>query len=868
MHQIYQRIFALLTVILCVFASLRLETNAQIKPVYDQGALGLGRLLKRLNTTASAMMIGAHPDDEDTALLAYLARGENARTAYLSLTRGDGGQNIIGPELGEALGVIRTEELLQARKLDGAEQYFTRAYDYGFSKTLDEAKSKWDEKIVLCDAVRAIRSFRPMVVIAQFTGTPSDGHGQHQFSGYFAPIAVKAAADSTQCADAGPVWSVKKFYVRHRGANEPTLRIDTGRYDPMLGRSYFEIAMEARSQHRTQEQGVLELKGPFFSTIDLAGAGKASPESSIFASLDTSIRGIEIAGGESSTRFNELAEKVEKSATQALEQFDIREPAKILPILIEGFNAASEAIANTRSLGTKAVMEQKQGEFLAAIKAAAGIQIDALSDSETVVPGAAFATAVRVFYPAGSPVTVKSVNIMTPKGWSVNRTEAAPQSQGQQIRRESPNFAANFNLSVASDAVPTQPYWLARPRQGDLFSWNNGPEQTLPFQAPVATAEISLTAGGKDIVIRQPVEYRYADDIRGELRRPLVVVPALSVSLDQSLLIVTRGPRQTQKNIAVTVTNNAATPVSGKIELALPNGWTAVGDPAFRLDKKGESASIPFIVKVPANPLAGTFRINASAKASDSAYGQTMRTIAYPHIQTHRMYNDAEAKANVIDLKTTAAKIGYIAGSGDRVPEAIKQMGYSVETIDERTLASGDLSKYDVIVVGIRAYQVRQDIVANNKRLMDFANAGGTLIVQYQLPGYTQQNLAPFPAQQGPRVSDELAKVTILETTNPIFNSPNKITEKDFEGWVQERNLYNFSTMDAKYSGLLESHDANEAENKGGLVVADVGKGKYIYCSYSLFRQLPAGVPGAYRLLANMLAYSRADQKQRPSAVR
>ncbi len=868
MHQIYQRIFALLTVVLCVFASLRLETNAQIKPVYDQGALGLGRLLKRLNTTASAMMIGAHPDDEDTALLAYLARGENARTAYLSLTRGDGGQNIIGPELGEALGVIRTEELLQARKLDGAEQYFTRAYDYGFSKTLDEAKSKWDEKIVLCDAVRAIRSFRPMVVIAQFTGTPSDGHGQHQFSGYLAPIAVKAAADSTQCTDAGPVWSVKKFYIRHRGADVPTLRIDTGRYDPMLGRSYFEIAMEARSQHRTQEQGVLELKGPFFSTIDLPGAGKASPESSIFGSLDTSIRGIEIAGGESSTRFNELAEKVEKSATQALEQFDIREPAKILPILVEGFNAASEAIANTRSLDTKAVMEQKQGEFLSAIKQAAGIQLDVLSDTETVVPGAKLTVASRVFYPAGSPVSVNSVRIMTPKGWTVTNAEAAQQSQGQQFRRESPNFAANFNLSVAADAVPSQPYWLARPRQGDLFSWNNGPEQTLPFQAPVATAEISLTAGGEDIVISQPVEYRYADDIRGELRRPLVVVPALSVSLDQSLLIVTRGPRQTQKNIAVTVTNNAVTPVSGKIELALPNGWTAVGDPAFRLDKKGESASIPFIVKVPANPLAGTFRINASAIIGGFAFGKTMRTIAYPHIQTRRMYNDAEAKANVIDLKTTAAKIGYIAGSGDRVPEALKQMGYSVETIDERTLATGDLSKYDVIVVGIRAYQVRPDVVANNKRLMDFANAGGTLIVQYQLPGYTQQNLAPFPAQQGPRVSDELAKVTIVDPTNPIFNSPNKITEKDFGGWVQERNLYNFSTMDAKYSGLLESHDANESENKGGLVVADVGKGKYIYCSYSLFRQLPAGVPGAYRLLANMLAYSRADQKQRPSAVR
>src|SRR5687767_6919914 len=284
------QLLGIIILLLCVSASLRLNTGAQIKPVYDQGALGLGRLLKRLNTSATVMMIGAHPDDEDTALLAYLARGENARTAYLSLTRGDGGQNIIGPELGEALGVIRTEELLQARKLDGAEQYFTRAYDYGFSKTLDEAKAKWNEKIILCDVVQAIRTFRPLVVISQFSGTPADGHGQHQFSGYIAPLAVKAAADPEQCKEDGSEWQVKKFYVRHRGAGEPTIRINTGKYDPMLGRSYFEIAMEARRQHRSQEQGVLELKGEQFSSLSLieSKVPRIEKEASIFAGIDTS----------------------------------------------------------------------------------------------------------------------------------------------------------------------------------------------------------------------------------------------------------------------------------------------------------------------------------------------------------------------------------------------------------------------------------------------------------------------------------------------------------------------------------------------------------------------------------------------------
>ncbi len=858
-HSVFARCICLL-ILLCVSVSLWLNSpqpaDAQIKPVYDQGALGLGRSLKRLNTTASAMMIGAHPDDEDTALLAYLARGENARTAYLSLTRGDGGQNIIGPELGEALGVIRTEELLQARKLDGTEQYFTRAYDYGFSKTLAEAKEKWDEKIVLCDAVRAIRNFRPLVVIAQFTGTPADGHGQHQFSGYLAPIAVKAAADSSQCTDAGPVWQVKKFYIRHRGANEANLRVNTGKYDAMLGRSYFQIAMEARSQHRTQEQGVLELKGPFFSSLDLTSAASGTAESEIFASLDTSVGGIVVNTGESSPQFIELAERVKKVASQALERYDVRDPAAIVPLLIEGHNAASEAGLSAVSPGSKAFMEQKQLEFRAALRSAAGIQIDVLSDGETVVPGTTFSVSARVFHPSEPSIKVNSVDIKTPPRWTVKPADQTSQTQGQQFRRETANFGANFNVTVGADASPTQPYWLEQPRRGDLFSWSGGSEQTLPFQAPVAFAEIKMTVAGKEITFRQPVEYRYADDIRGELRRPLVVVPAVSVSVDQDLMIIARNARETIKKIAVTVTNNSSGPVTGNVKLSLPAGWAASGDPAFSLDRKGESASVPFSIKIRSNPSAGSFHINASAVAGNSEYGSSIRTLSYPHIQTHRLYNDAAAKVNVFDLKTAPARIGYIAGSGDRVPEAMKQMGYSVETIDEGTLASGDLAKYDVIVVGIRAYQVRPDVVANNKRLLDFANSGGTLIVQYQLPGYTQQNLAPFPAQQGPRVSDELAKVTILDAVHPVLNSPNKITDKDFEGWVQERNLYNFSTMDPKYVGLLESHDANEAENKGGLVVADVGKGKFIYCSYSLFRQLPAGVPGAYRLLANMLAYS------------
>lgn len=871
--------------LLCVFMSPRLEVSAQIKPVYDQGALGLGRLLKRLNTSASVMMIGAHPDDEDTALLAYLARGENARTAYLSLTRGDGGQNIIGPELGEALGVIRTEELLQARKLDGVEQYFTRAYDYGFSKTLDEAKQKWDEKIVLCDAVRAIRNFRPLVVVAQFTGTPTDGHGQHQYSGYLAPLAVKAAADPKQCSDDGSAWEVKKFYVRSRSNGEGILRINTGKYDPMLGRSYFEIAMEARSQHRSQEQGVLEIKGEQYSTLSLLNSRlpKAEKESGVFDGIDTSWQGMvktfDVGDPVTEKEKDQLA-AIQRSMARALKEFDPNRPNLILPILVEGRKGMIDFLRGESPIPPDGENEEISFEDSSlklavidkvivlheAVRMAAGLQIDALADRETAAPGEEIAASVKVYFPSDSGLKIKAIKLRNARctnnynphctDFSVKDASEPPTAQNS-FRREIAPGAAYYSVKLSDTVEPTQPYWLEKKRESDLFLWD--PKETwdwtLPFQGPNLRGLVTAEIAGIEFTFSQPVEYRFADDVRGELRRPMGVVPVVSVSLDQDLMIVARGPRETRKNLAVTVTNNSSSSVNGKLTLSLPQGWSATaGGQDFSLSKKGESTTIQFSVKVPGAPTVGTFPIAATATIGAAAFSRTMRTLTYPHIQTHRIYSPAATKTAVIDLKTVPSRIGYIAGSGDRVPQAIGQMGFGVEMIDERTLASGDLSRFDVIVVGIRAYQVRADIVAHNKRLLDFANAGGTLIVQYQLPAYAQQNLTPFPAQQGPRVSDELAKVTILDAAHPIFNTPNKITDADFVGWVQERNLYNFSTMDAKYTGLLESHDANEAENKGGLVVADVGKGKYIYCSYSLFRQLPAGVPGAYRLLANMLS--------------
>lgn len=515
----------------------------QIRPVYDRGVMGLGQALKRINTSATVMMIGAHPDDEDTALLAYLARGEAARTAYLSLTRGDGGQNILGGELGESLGVIRTEELLQARKLDGAEQYFTRAFDYGFSKTLDEAKSKWNEELVLCDAVQAIRDLRPMVVISRFSGTSADGHGQHQFAGYISPLAVNAAADPARCLAAGPAWNVRKFFISQgfRSSAEPRLRVNTGVYDPILGRSYFEVAMEARSQHRSQEQGVLELKGSMFSGMNPADGVNAA---GIFAGIDTSVAAIAANTNNSESRFVELADDLSVKAAEASQLFR-RNDAELVRVLAEAYKLALDAESATRQPHSKAFMRQKQQEIVEAIELAAGIQIDAIADAETVIPGGGANIAARVFYPASDLIMINEINLRTPSGWTVEKAEAPSGTQSGFFRRESPNDAAYFSVTAPTSAVPTEPYWLRTPRNGDLFSpVETGTDMSRAISPPELTAEISAEIAGVSVMFKRPAEFRYADDTRGEIRRPLSVVPKLSVSVDRTVVILPLSPEK------------------------------------------------------------------------------------------------------------------------------------------------------------------------------------------------------------------------------------------------------------------------------------------------------------------------------------
>ena len=861
--------------LLCVSASLRL--NAQVRPVNDYGALGLGQLLKRLQTTGSVMMIGAHPDDEDSALLAYLARGESARTAYLSLTRGDGGQNIIGPELFEALGVIRTEELLQARRLDGAEQYFTRAYDYGFSKTLAEAKSKWPEDVIKCDVVRAIRLFRPLVVISRFTGTPQDGHGQHQYAGFITPIAVKAAGDPQQCTDTGEPWTVKKFYIESgfQDNSEPTLKINTGQYDPILGRTYFEIAMEGRSLHRSQGEGRIEFHGDSFSGLNLVGAAKDVREKDIFDGVDTSITGASKTFRSGNPMEDRMAlEEAQRFANESLKTYDLQNPASIVPGLIRGGRYVDDLMVSPDALPSRPAITtlwlSSRRWFRQGIRSAIGFKVDALADSELAVPGSDLVVSVKSFLPNISAARIGEISVTAPNGWTVSKVAPPKQNSAAYNSREVATAGAVFNVHVAPDAELTQPYWLGTERKTDLFEWPKTASQTLPFDPSLLVAHVTVNINGTDVTFDQPVQYRFADPARGEIRREINVVSALSVDVDRDLLVVPISDKPQTRRLVVSVTNNTNLPQAGNITLRLGASKDVKVDAPdgmkFDLKTRGARASIPVDITIPRNTVPVDIDIHAGAVVGDAQYNLTMNTVTYPHIQTHRYYTPADSTLKVVDLTTVPVNVGYIMGSGDEVPEAIRQMGMNVTMLGEKELASGDLSKFDTIVVGVRAFETRPDFVGNNARLLDYVNNGGNVIVQYQRGNWT--GIAPYPVntqdKQGTtagsinRVVDENAKVTILDPQDAAFNTPNKITDADFTGWVQERNAYNLVTFDPQYKPLLESHDAGEQDNKGGLVVAKVGKGTWMYCSYSFFRQLPAGVPGAYRLFANLLSRAKA----------
>lgn len=1029
----------LLLIIVWPAAPFTFRSLADNRPAEDRGAMALGQAIKRLGVVASVLHTGAHPDDEDSGLLAYLARGRQARTAYLSLTRGDGGQNLIGPELYEALGAIRTEELLAARRLDGAQQFFSRAFDFGFSKSRTETLEKWDREAVLADMVRVIRTFRPLVIVSAWSGTPNDGHGHHQASGLLTQEAYSAAGDASrfpeQIREGLRAWQAKKLYVRSfDGAASPreflpslsTLSLNTGEFDPLLGCSYYEIAARGRSQHRSQDQGTIEARGPRFSRLRLIDSkvGPVKNERDIFEDIDTSLTGIAIYAGKEAANVRGLLSAVQQAADTARDKYNPLKPQAVSEIIADGLSKLRRVraklkadqqsmVQRLKTLSTLNITEsmlqdidpllqEKEADFEDALAKSAGIVVDCLADDEVVTPGQTFNVTVSAF--ADADAKLKEFGLAASQGgWKIaqKEKEKITQLEGRLL------VQSEYQVTVPAEAKPSGPYWLNKPRKGDMFDseatgdYSKWRETGIdPFAPAPFYAFIGFRIGGEYIKREQPVEYRYADRALGEIRHELKVAPAASVNLSPEILVYPKSATAVEREVSVSVTNNQKGGVRGSVSLQKPNDWQATPASAnFELKREGERASFTFIVKAPAGSAETRQQISAIATIDGKPYLSGYQTVSYPHIEPRFIYREAKTENEVIDVKVAPGlKVGYIEGSGDDFGSALKRIGVDVKTIDSKELASGDLSVYDTIVAGVRVYEVRPDVIANNARLMDYVNRGGTYIVQYSRGNFETGGFAPYrigreeaensrqPAQRGRqqdreprlmylseaditgaltksatkprvgyvgsdgdslmqsmkgggldpkalpapdiggdlsqfdviivgsnsstrpeltqynsqlleysrrklvilaytqqqfvsgdfptfprpqarpfRVTDENAKVTILEPDHPRFNFPNKITQRDFDGWVQERGAYFLSDWDSHFKPLMACHDPGEPDLKGGEVIAEYGKGLYVYTAYAWFRQLPKGVPGAYRLIANLVSLPKAKMARAQS---
>jgi LmbE family N-acetylglucosaminyl deacetylase len=805
----------------------------QLSPTGTGGVAALANTLRQLGSNRRVLMIGAHPDDEDTQLLVLLSRGMGAQAAYLSLTRGEGGQNLIGPELGPELGIIRTEELLSARELDGARQFFTRAYDFGFSKSADETFRFWPRDSILKDVVAVIRRFRPQVIIAVFSGTPADGHGHHQVSALIARQAFDLLRDSA----GGP----EKFYRSTRGdPNATTLALPVGTLDPVAGQSYFQIAMASRSRHRSQDMGQLQRPGPATSGVALL-ATKAAPgpangrgETSIFTGVDTAIH---VAG---------YATLID-SARAALTPW---RPAATLPYLVRALRLLSPADSVQRALLERA------------ITIAAGVTVDGTADDGIVTPGERVQVEISVWNAGDSTIRVDSVAVAAPAGWSLERLElgAPTVAPGTLVTRR-------FVLTVGRDAERAQPYFLRRPltNRGGLYDWSAAPAEVrgLPFEPPPVTARVRLIVAGEPVTVSREVVYRYRDQAIGEIRRPLFVTRDVDIAVTPEELLwpIDGGSGHDPRRFMITATNRARGPANAQIAVRQPAGWPAVSAESLTFTREDETKSVVVSLAPPAadSLKPGTYELRAGSG--------WLEIIDYPHIRPRALTRPSVAQIRMARLALPAlSHVGYVRGAADRVPEALLAVGVPLELIAADSLARGDLSHYDAIVIGSRAYETEPALIANNGRLLDYARNGGLVIVQYQQYPFVDGGFAPYPltiARPHDRVTDENAPVTELDPSQPVFHYPNEIGADDWRGWIQERGLYFAHSWDTTYVPVLETHDPGPAnppqELKGGLLIAPLGRGTYVYTGLSFFRQLPAGVPGAYRLFVNLLGMKRRN---------
>jgi LmbE family N-acetylglucosaminyl deacetylase len=866
-----------------------LTATAQVQsPVINQNAAAAYEALLRLRTTATVLHTTAHPDDEDGALLTWLVRSQGVRTGLFTLTRGEGGADLSGPELFDALGLIRTEELLAADRYYGVEQFFTRAADFGFSKRLYETLDRWGKENVLRDCVRVVRTYRPDVIVSRFHGAPRDGHGNHQAAGLLSAEVFKAAADPNmfpeQFLEGLRPWQVKKLYRSVR-ANEPaTLKIDTGGYDLLLGASYRQIANIGLSLQRSQGAGTRRADlGVAISALALientlpssAQGEKSQPEGGLLEGIDTTLRSL--AKLAPALNLDVPLGEVEKDVASAIEKFDPRDPSRVLEqhvapalrslrAIIQ--NVSDAEIEEAAKFELLFRLRNKNDEFVRAGNLLAGIAFEVLVNPTreadgratfaVAIPGQKFGITTTLVNRSQLRLEEVELGLSVRGKFQVSSTPSRTEFLGynEAVKQVS-------EVTVQDDVEPTRPYWSRKDEYRDALHSVEAPQYAgLPYAPPEIASTASYRISGVRFTVSAPAQTVSNDSAAGEQRYVLAVAPAMSVQVTPRIDVIPVSRRGSSTGIHVQVMSNAKSESDAKVRLELPQGWSAAPEEiALHFTHEGEIQSAEFRVTAPRVASGRKYVVQAVAEAAGKKYREGYQIVARRGLETRFLYRPASAMLTGVDLRVPAnLKLGYIMGAGDAVPDALEQMGVKPQMLSAADLANGNLAQFDTIVVGIRASAVRADYKTYNSRLMDYVKNGGNLVVQQQTSEFDAIPYGPFPFQLGRRpeeVVEEDAKVTILDPSNPLFTTPNAIVAADFDGWVQERGSSFLTTWDPQYKALLESHDRDQEPQRGGLVQAKFGKGTFTYVAYALYRQLPAGVPGAYRLLANLISLGK-----------
>jgi LmbE family N-acetylglucosaminyl deacetylase len=864
--------------IACVFVVLRPAALVATDPLpQDRGASGTWQKLLKLRTIASVMHTTAHPDDEHGGLLAMLSRRDGARVSLLTLNRGEAGDNAIGPELFDPLGLIRTEELLRADQYYGVDaQYFTTVVDYGFSKRLEEALVKWGRENVLRDVVRVMRTERPLVVIARFQGNDRDGHGNHQTAGLITQEAYKVAGDPNvfpeQIREGLRPWQPLKLYMGGmREAEDWTVRVDPAVYSPWLGDSYANFARTGLSFQRSQTSGRNDPQpGPAYGYYKrLAPQTSAgAKETSVFDGIDSSITGLfTTLKHQAPANAASLLGAIRQEVDAAVQAFTIDDPSGTVPALARGLAATRTAAAQLAAdPDAVQILKIKEQQFAAAINTALGIDFTAVAQPagsrEPTGPGAAFAappTMAPVIPGQAFDVRVRFTNRgsveVTVAGVDVAGTAAAPSVALQRDR----TLTLTAQITVPSDAVFTRPYFSRASIVESRYAVGDPRSLHLPVSAPAFVAAVRYSVAGVPVDLSVPVRRREAQLPYGYALRELAIVPALAVSVSPRRAIVPQASASKSVRLQVELTNNAPSGSKGELTLKLPPGWQS--EPAaipFAFARPGEKSRHQFTVAVPAIENR-EYRIDAVATSEGRAYQEGYDVIEHRDLETRYLYHEAASRVRGVDVKIAPGlKVGYVMGVGDDVPAAITQLGAQVQLLDAQDLAAADLKPFDAIMTGTRAYAVRDDLRIYNQRLLDYVKNGGNLIVLYNTPAeFDPHQFAPFPGQlprNAEEVSEEDSPVRILASTRPELTTPNAITNADFDGWVEQRGSKFFSEWDNAYTPMIETHDQGQPPQRGGWLTARYGQGHYSYFAYAFHRQLPYGVPGAYRLLANLLS--------------